>query len=131
MNTTNKWTNFIAFALIVLTSCTTPQTQPTPAPISTDTPLANMPNPASVYCEEQGNKLEIRTAADGSQSGVCIFPDGSGLQAGIYPDAQHRPGCARTVEVHPGRIGRRQGVISSRALQPECWKVEKLSNIFY
>jgi hypothetical protein len=36
-----------------------------------------MPNPASVYCEQQGNKLEIHTAADGSQSGVCVFPDGS------------------------------------------------------
>ena len=84
MNTTNKWTNFIAFALIVLTSCTTPQNQPTPTPVSTDTPLANMPNPASVYCEEQGNKLEIRTAADGSQSGVCIFPDGSECDEWAY-----------------------------------------------
>jgi uncharacterized protein len=63
--------------LMVLTSCTTPQTQPTPAPVSTDTPQANMPNPASAYCVEQGFKSEIRTAVDGSQSGVCIFPDGS------------------------------------------------------
>ena len=38
---------------------------------------AGLPNPASVYCEEQGGKLEIRTAADGTQHGVCIFPDGS------------------------------------------------------
>jgi putative hemolysin len=38
---------------------------------------AGLPNPASVYCKEQGGKLEIRTAADGSQHGVCIFPDGS------------------------------------------------------
>jgi hypothetical protein len=36
-----------------------------------------MPNPASAHCEQQGYRLEIRTAADGSQSGVCIFPDGS------------------------------------------------------
>ena len=48
-----------------------------PAPVSTDTALANMPNPASVYCVEQGYKSEIRTASDGSQSGMCIFPDGS------------------------------------------------------
>ena len=45
--------------------------QPTP------TPGANLPNPASVFCGEQGNKLEIRTAADGSQQGYCIFPDGT------------------------------------------------------
>lgn len=35
------------------------------------------PNPASVYCEQQGNRLEIHTAEDGSQSGVCVFPDGN------------------------------------------------------
>jgi putative hemolysin len=38
---------------------------------------AGLPNPASVYCEEQGGRLEIRTTADGSQYGACIFPDGS------------------------------------------------------
>jgi putative hemolysin len=38
---------------------------------------AELPNPAAVYCQEQGYAYEIRTAADGSQSGVCIFPDGS------------------------------------------------------
>ncbi len=43
-----------------------------------------MPNPASVYCEQQGNKLEIYTAADGSQSGVCVFPDGSTCDEWAY-----------------------------------------------
>lgn len=38
---------------------------------------ANMPNPASVYCEEQGGVVEIRTGADGGQYGVCIFAGGS------------------------------------------------------
>jgi eight-cysteine-cluster-containing protein len=33
-------------------------------------------NPASVYCEEQGYDLEMRTDENGSY-GVCIFPDGS------------------------------------------------------
>ena len=37
----------------------------------------NMPNPASVFCEEQGGKVEVRTAADGSQQGFCILPDGT------------------------------------------------------
>ena len=44
----------------------------------------NMANPASVYCEEQGNQLEIVTAADGSQSGVCVFPDGSTCDEWAY-----------------------------------------------
>lgn len=36
-----------------------------------------MANPASVYCEEQGGQLDIRTDAQGGQYGVCIFADGS------------------------------------------------------
>jgi putative hemolysin len=51
---------------------------------ATDIPQANMPNPASVYCEQNGNKHEIRTATDGSQSGVCIFPDGSTCDEWAY-----------------------------------------------
>lgn len=47
-------------------------------------PEVNMPNPASVYCEQNGNKLEIRTAADGSQFGECVFPDGSSCDEWAY-----------------------------------------------
>lgn len=79
-------------AMLMLISCKAPQPQPTSAPVSMqspeavsgETPQANMPNPASVFCEQQGNKLEIRTAADGSQSGVCIFPDGSECDEWAY-----------------------------------------------
>ena len=34
-----------------------------------------LPNPASVYCIEQGGTSEIRTNPDGSQTGYCVFPD--------------------------------------------------------
>lgn len=44
---------------------------------ATETPQADMPNPAAVFCEEQGYRVEIRTAADGSQQGFCIFSDGT------------------------------------------------------
>ena len=63
-----------------------------------------MPNPASVYCEQNGNKLEIHTAADGSQNGVCVFPDGSTCDEWAYfrgecgPAAQESPTLAMTVE---------------------------------
>jgi hypothetical protein len=43
-----------------------------------------MPNPASVYCEQQGNRLEIVTATDGSQNGVCVFPDNSTCDEWAY-----------------------------------------------
>src|SRR4030042_5924277 len=41
------------------------------------TPAAGLANPASVYCQEQGGKSQIVNAPDGSQSGDCLFPDGS------------------------------------------------------
>jgi hypothetical protein len=67
-------------------------------------PQANMPNPASVYCEQNGNQLEIRTAADGSQSGICVFPDGSTCDEWAYfrgecgLAAQESPTPAMTLE---------------------------------
>lgn len=54
-----------------------------------------MPNPASVYCKQNGNKLEIVTAADGSQSGRCVFPDGSACDEWAY----YRGECGPTVVV--------------------------------
>jgi putative hemolysin len=64
--------------------------QPTPQPTDANTPgTPNMPNPASAYCEQQGYKLEIRTS-DGSQSGVCIFPDGRECDEWAY----YRKECA-------------------------------------
>ena len=89
---------------VALTSCATLQPEPTPAPLATPAPMANMPNPASVYCEQHGNKLEIRTAADGSQSGVCIFPEGSECDEWSYfrgecsPANQNTATSAPTVE---------------------------------
>ena len=72
-----KKTLTLICVLVGLASCAVPTAQPTLVPASTGTPMANMANPASVYCEEQGNKLEMRTAADGSQTGICVFPDGN------------------------------------------------------
>ncbi len=69
--------------LMALTACTARQVQ-TPESAATDIPQVNMPNPASVYCEQNGNKLEIQTAADGSQNGVCVFPDGSTCDEWAY-----------------------------------------------
>ena len=45
-------------------------------PDTAGTPSTELANPASVNCEGNGGKLEIRTEPAG-QFGVCIFPDGS------------------------------------------------------
>ena len=89
--------------LMALTACSALQVQ-TPEPTATDIPQVNMPNPASVYCVQNGNKLEIHTAADGSQNGVCVFPDGGTCDEWAYfrgecdPAAQESPTPAITVE---------------------------------
>src|SRR5512136_24445 len=73
----------ITIILMAITACTGLQLE-TAEPTATIIPPLNMPNPASVYCEKNGYTLEIRTAADGSQSGVCVFPDGSSCDEWAY-----------------------------------------------
>jgi putative hemolysin len=102
---------FLVILVMLLRSCVAqqPQLTITPSeseiPISSTTPQANLPNPASVYCEQQGYNSEIRSASDGSQSGVCIFPDGSECDEWAYfrgecaPVSQGKPSVAETTEV--------------------------------
>jgi putative hemolysin len=45
-------------------------------PGQSNQPNVEIANPASVYCQKMGYKLEIRTNFNGGQYGVCIFPDG-------------------------------------------------------
>ena len=90
------WIRIFALLSFALISCSPSPTQSVRVPTSTiqaetvspaEAPTvaqANMPNPASAFCEEKGNRLEIRTAADGSQAGYCIFPDGSECDEWTY-----------------------------------------------
>jgi putative hemolysin len=90
-----KWI-VVALAVILLcgliAGCQPADTQQTDeTPVSSPTDGAGLPNPASAYCQEQGYKHEIRTAADGSQSGVCIFPDGSECDEWAYYRGECEP----------------------------------------
>jgi putative hemolysin len=98
----------LTIILMALAACTAlPPTQVAPEPAVTDAPQAGLPNPASVFCRQRGNKLEIRTAADGSQNGICVFPDGSSCDEWAYfrqecgPAAQKSPAPAMTVAATP------------------------------
>jgi len=86
---------------ILMNGCTpinpTPSIPTTPPAPSTQAPApantnSGMANPASVNCEQKGNRLEIRTAADGSQVGICIFPDGSECEEWAYMRSECGPG---------------------------------------
>jgi putative hemolysin len=43
-----------------------------------------LPNPAAIFCIESGGRYEIRRAADGAQTGVCILADGTEADAWTY-----------------------------------------------
>jgi len=92
--------------MLALTACTLFEVQVAQTS-GTDMPR-NMPNPASVYCEQNGYTLEIRTAEDGSQSGVCIFPDGSSCEEWAY----FRGECAPASEGSGGGPGGGEGTDS-------------------
>ncbi len=78
------FTLLMLISIILLASCSPAQT--------TSTPVPNMPNPAAVYCEQHSGKLEIVTSADGSQSGLCLFPDGSTCDEWAFFRGECKPG---------------------------------------
>jgi putative hemolysin len=53
----------------------------TTAPAIPGEGLSGIANPAAVYCIEQGYAYEIRTNPDGSEYGVCIFENGTEVDA--------------------------------------------------
>jgi putative hemolysin len=62
-------------------------------PAAQQTPAAGqIANPAAVYCGQNGGKSQIRTAADGSQTGACVFSDGSECEEWAYYRKQCAPG---------------------------------------
>jgi putative hemolysin len=69
--------------LIMLVGCRTNATTPEPPGIA---------NPASEFCEDNGGTVEIRTAADGGQYGVCMFDDGSECEEWSFMRGECEPG---------------------------------------
>ena|GEM_PF-1186918 len=92
----------LIIAIMLLAGCTATPT-PAPTPVSTSTPTpsaANMPNPASQYCVEQGGRVEIRTTEKG-EVGYCIFPDGSECEEWAFFRGECKPGKPAPGMVNP------------------------------
>jgi putative hemolysin len=66
---------FILFAAILLCGCTQQPAAPVQTPVATTAPTVGMANPASVYCEQIGGTVEILKNPDGSEYGMCNFPN--------------------------------------------------------
>lgn len=67
---------------MILVACSKP-----PTAEKNQTQIAN---PAAKKCVADGYQYEIRTAADGSQAGYCIFPSGKECDEWAY----YRGTCA-------------------------------------
>lgn len=97
----------VASAAVLITACgSSPSPTTTTAPASSDsttavedslppssdsattTSVAQIANPASVFCVEQGGTVEIVDEADG-QVGYCNLPDGTRIEEWEYYRAQN------------------------------------------
>lgn len=100
----SRWIKIIgalASFSLVLSACSsipTPTETAYPEPASDQPTIApaGLPNPASVYCEENGGTLDIREG-EGGQYGVCIFPDGSECDEWAYFRKECQPGSPEKV----------------------------------
>jgi len=62
-----------------------------------------LPNPASVYCEEQGGTLDIRTD-DAGAVGYCIFDDGSECEEWALYHGECFPAAAQPALPNPASV---------------------------
>jgi putative hemolysin len=130
----------LAFGML-LASCTvvestTPKSSPSLEPLTSTgdpampnstepTSQAALPNPASEYCEQNEGKLEIRTAADGSQSANCIFQDGSQCEEWAFYRGECEPGQGKegpAETVQPGYVNETYGFSIN---PPADWEFEQ------
>lgn len=86
------WMVSLFVGILLLVACQ--GTQPTPTTTPFESPLG-LPNPASQHCEQQGYQWEVRTAADGSQTGYCLFPDGTECEEWSFYRGECAPGTPR------------------------------------
>lgn len=75
---------FVLVGVLLLASCGTEQSTPTPS--------SQLPNPASVYCEKNGGKVDLRTDTTGGVAGICVFSDGSECDEWEYFRGECKPG---------------------------------------
>jgi putative hemolysin len=80
------FTLFVLITALSLAACAGP------AASATATPGPNLPNPAAVYCLENGGTVEIRQDAAGRHYGVCVFTDQSECDEWAYLRGDCQPG---------------------------------------
>ncbi len=110
--------------LVCLAACGSGQTSPTESP--------NLPNPASVYCEQNGGKLVMRQDATGGTAGICVFGDGSECDEWAYFRGECKPGDNRAAVQTTAFPVRAQSIpTASPDLARNGWKVYRDTQLGY
>ena len=96
----------IGLAAAALTACGTGGAAPQETEVvSEEAPpeeaVIGMANPASVYCEENGGKVDLRQDASGGVAGICVFADGSECDEWAYLRGECKPGGTPAASLTP------------------------------
>lgn len=83
--------SFLICAIGFAASCSTTPSRPTQ---TSPTTAASLPNPASVFCENNGGKLEFRQDQTGGVAGICVFADRSECDEWAYFRGECKPGSS-------------------------------------
>jgi putative hemolysin len=125
----HKMLFLLLFCLSMLFSACSPQKiEPTDQ--------TGMPNPASVFCEENGGVLELRSNASGAVQGVCVFPDGSECDEWAYFRDECQPGNSLDVQEQPIETAEPEVVTEAVPEEepeevPEGWKLYRNGQLGY
>lgn len=91
---------FIILGVVFAVSCSPISPTSIESSATVEQPAVGIANPASVFCQENGGKLEIRDTTSG-QIGVCIFSDGSECEEWAYFRGECQPGTPPTSNLVP------------------------------
>jgi putative hemolysin len=87
-------TLFVISSALLLASCSLSRAGPKSN--------ADIPNPASVYCEEHGGTVDLRQDASGGVAGICVFEDGSECDEWAYFRCECKPSGTQSAGSTPG-----------------------------
>jgi putative hemolysin len=115
---------FVLVSLVFLAACDPEPASPIPA--------AGLANPASVFCEKNGGKLDMRLDTAGGMTGVCVFPDGSECEEWAYFRAECKPGGAAAKAVPTAAPARTEPALTQAAdTDSDGWKTYRSETFGY
>lgn len=77
-------------AVIILAACGGKEPAANEPQAADTADAAGMPNPASVFCVQQGGISEVRKKQDGSEYGICVLKDGKEVEEWEYYRANNK-----------------------------------------